>query len=377
MLLKHHLEKSPIRDLYEKAEAGVRLTEEDALRAYETTDLHTLGAAANVVRERLHGDFAYYNLNRHIDYTNVCTTSCKFCAFARFPGEEGGWELTIEQIVHRAVEARRKENITELHIVGGLHPEYPLEWYEDMLRALKRAVPDVHLKCFTAVEIHFFSEKFGLTHTEVLARLKDAGLDSLPGGGAEIFHPEIREKICPGKADADQWLAVHRAAHGLGLRTNCTMLYGHLEEPRHRVDHLRRLRELQDETGGFQTFIPLAFHPDHTQMDWFARPSGVEDLKNLAVARLYLDNVPHLKSYWVLAGLRLTQLALSYGVDDVDGTVIEENIYHMAGADTPQALSVAELCRLIREAGRIPVERDTLYRELKPQPVEMATLAES
>lgn len=374
MLLKKHLERSPIRDLYEKAVNGVRWTEEDALRAYQSDDLYTLGAAADFIREKLHGNNAYYNINRHIDYTNICTTSCKFCAFARFPGEEGGWAFSIEQMVQRAKEAYHKEKITELHIVGGLHPDYPLEWYEDMLRALKQAVPSVHLKCFTAVEIHYFSEKFNKTYKEILTRFKAAGLDSLPGGGAEIFHPEIRSQICPNKADADQWLEVHRTAHRLNIPTNCTMLYGHMERYEHRVDHLKRLRGLQDETGGFQTFIPLAFHPDHTQMDRLARPSGVEDLKNFAVARVYLDNIPHLKCYWVLAGLRLTQVALSFGVDDVDGTVMEENIYHMAGADTPQALSVDALCRLIREAGRIPVERDTLYRDLKPrlEPVESA-----
>jgi aminodeoxyfutalosine synthase len=218
------------------------------------------------------------------------------------------------------------------------------------------------------VEINFFADKYGMTHGEVLSRLKAAGLDSMPGGGAEIFHPEVREKICPGKATADQWIEVHRTAHGLGLRTNATMLYGHIEKYEHRVDHMRRLRELQDETGGFQTFIPLAFHPDHTAMDHFARPSGMEDLKTLAVARVYLDNFPHLKAYWVMLGMRLAQLSLSYGVDDIDGTVIEEKIYHMAGADTPEAITVEELRRLILEADREPVERDTLYKELKAVP---------
>ncbi len=365
MVLKSRLSVSPIKDLFEKVEAGVRLKEVDALRLFETQDLYILGELANLVRERKNGNRTYYNINRHIDYTNVCETSCKFCAFSRFEGEEGEFSFTHQQMAQKALEAFEKERITELHIVGGLHPKYDLEWYETMLRLLKKTVPTVHLKCFTAVEIHYFSDKFNLPVREILSRLIEAGLDSMPGGGAEIFHPEIREQICPGKADADQWMEVHRAAHGLGLRTNATMLYGHIERHEHRVDHMRRLRELQDETGGFQTFIPLAFHPDHTAMDQFARPSGVEDLKTLAVARAYLDNFDHIKAYWVTLGAKLAQLSLSFGVDDIDGTVIEENIYRMAGSDTPQAMTVLDLQKLIREAGRIPVERDTLYREIR------------
>jgi len=365
LALKKLIARSPVADLYEKVEKGTRLTEADALRLYESNDLYTLGAMADLVRERKNGDQAYYNINRHIDYTNVCATTCKFCAFSRFEGEEGAFEFTHQQIAQKAKEAFEREHITELHIVGGLHPSYEFGWYEDMLRLLKKTVPSVHLKCFTGVEINYFSDKYGMTYEEVLSRLKAAGLDSMPGGGAEIFHPEVREQICPGKATADQWIAVHRAAHKLGLRTNATMLYGHIEKYHHRVDHMRRLRELQDETGGFQTFIPLAFHPDHTAMDHFARPSGVEDLKNLAIGRVYLDNFPHIKAYWIMLGLRLAQLSLSYGVDDIDGTVIEEKIYHMAGAETPETLTVADLRRLIREAGRVPVERDTLYKELR------------
>ena len=363
-LLKRHLDSSPLRDLHDKALSGARLSDADALRLFETDDLHTLGAMADHVRRRLNGESVYYNINRHIDYSNLCATSCKFCAYSRFPGEEGAWDYSHEQITAKAREARDREGVTELHIVGGLHPDHPLSWYEGMLTALKKSVPQVHLKCFTAVEIQYFSEKFNLSPREVLERLKKAGLDSMPGGGAEIFHPDVRREICPGKPDADQWIAVHRAAHGLGLRTNATMLYGHVETYAHRVDHMRRLRELQDETKGFQTFIPLAFHPDHTAMDRYARPSGIEDLKTLAVGRLYLDNFPHVKAYWVMLGVRLAQLSLDYGVDDLDGTVLEETIYHMAGADTPQALTVADLRRLIEEAGFKPVERDTLYRNL-------------
>jgi len=369
VVLKYRLEHSPIKDLYEKVEAGTRLSDADALRLFETTDLYMLGAMANLVRERKNGNFTYYNINRHIDYTNVCDTTCKFCAYSRFEGEEGAFEFTHQEILEKAKTAFEKEHITELHIVGGLHPKYELDWYLTMLRMLKKEVPSVHLKCFTAVEIAYFANKFNMSYEEILSTLKEAGLDSMPGGGAEIFHPEVREQICPGKADADEWIKVHRAAHKLGLRTNATMLFGHIEKYHHRVDHMRRLRELQDETGGFQTFIPLAFHPDHTAMDQFARPSGMEDLKTLAVGRVYLDNFPHIKAYWITLGARLAQLSLGYGVDDIDGTVIEENIYHMAGSDTPEIMTVQQLRQLIREAGRIPVERDTLYKELKPQSV--------
>ena len=360
-LLKKQLDASPIRDLYEKAASGARFIDAEALHLFETKDLHTLAVMADLVRERMHGNRVVYNRNRHIDYSNLCDTSCAFCAYSRSPGQEGSWDLTHEQIIQKALEASG-EGASEIHIVGGLHPTHPFEWYEEMLRALKKAVPGLHLKCFTAVEIHYFSEKFSLTREEVLRRLIVAGLDSMPGGGAEIFHPEVREKICPGKADAAQWLAVHRTAHRLGLKTNATMLYGHVETYAHRVDHLRRLRELQDETGGFQAFVPLVFHPDNTSMDGNVRPSGLEDLKTFAVSRLYLDNIPHLKAYWVTLGLKMAQIALSFGVDDLDGTVMEETIHHMAGSDTPQAVSTEDLCRLIREAGRIPVERDSLYR---------------
>jgi aminodeoxyfutalosine synthase len=233
-----------------------------------------------------------------------------------------------------------------------------------MLRLLKQALPEVHLKAFTAVEIHAFSQRFGMTHEDVLKRLIAAGLDSMPGGGAEIFHPDVRKRICPNKADANQWLSVHRTAHKLGLKTNATMLYGHVETYAHRVDHLRRLRELQDETGGFQAFVPLVFHPDHTALDQYAKPSGVEDLRTFAISRLYLDNIPHLKAYWVTLGVKLAQVALSFGVDDLDGTVMEETIHHMAGSNTPQTLGVEDLRRLILEVGRTPVERDSLYRPI-------------
>jgi aminodeoxyfutalosine synthase len=365
LALKPLLEKSPVRDIADKVMRGRRLDEADALRLYETPDIHVLGMLADHVRRRLVGDAAFYNINRHIDYSNVCVADCRFCAYSRSPGEKGAWELSREEIVKKAREAREKEGVTELHVVGGLHPGLSFQWYEGLLRDLKAAVPDVHLKCFTAVEIHYFSETFRMTHAEVLRRLMESGLGSLPGGGAEIFHPEVREKICPGKADAEQFLAVHRAAHVLGLKTNVTMLYGHVETYAHRVDHLARLRALQDETQGFQVFIPLAFHPENTGLEGRLRVSGIEDLKNLAVSRLFLDNFPHLKAYWVTLGTRLAQIALAFGVDDLDGTVMEETIHHMAGSDAPQTMTRAGLESLIREAGREPVERDSLYRPVK------------
>lgn len=364
-VLTRFLEGSPLRDLYEKAAQGARLSDDDAIRLFQTGDLHTLASMADAARERLHGRRAYYNRNRHIDYSNICTSGCTFCAFSRAPGVvDGAWDLSHDEMVRKALETCSNGGVTELHVVGGVHPTHPLEWYEGMLRRLKEALPGVHLKCFTAVEVHAFSVRFHLPVEEVLRRLMAAGLDSMPGGGAEIFHPEVREKICPNKATADEWLAVHRSAHGLGLRTNATMLYGHRETYAHRVDHLRRLRELQDETHGFQAFVPLAFHPENTALALPASSGGVEDLKTLAVSRLYLDNIPHLKAYWVTLGVKMAQVALSFGVDDLDGTVMEETIHHMAGSTAPQALSGDDLRRLITEAGRTPVERDSLYRPL-------------
>ncbi|HJT23827.1 MAG TPA: CofH family radical SAM protein, partial [bacterium] len=276
-MLKRLLNQSPLKDIYEKVEKGIRITDEDALRLYNTNDLYILGAMANLVRERKNGNDTYYNINRHIDYTNVCATTCKFCAFSRFEGEEGAFEFTHQQIAQKAREAFEKEHITELHIVGGLHPAYEFEWYEQMLRLLKQTVPTVHLKCFTGVEINFFADKYNMSYEQVLTRLKAAGLDSMPGGGAEIFHPDVREQICPGKATADQWIEVHRTAYGLGFKTNATMLYGHIEKYEHRVDHMRRLRELQDKTGGFQTFIPLAFHPANTPLQHLFVTTGMLD----------------------------------------------------------------------------------------------------
>jgi aminodeoxyfutalosine synthase len=274
--------------------------------------------------------------------------------------------MSDEQIVGRAAEAESR-GATELHIVGGLHHQLPYDWYLNVVRIIHQAHPRLHLKAYTAVEWDWFARLTGRPTRDLLAEFKDAGLGSLPGGGAEIFHPEVRDKICEHKADAGEWLRIHREAHALGLRSNATMLYGHIEEPRHRIDHLCRLRTLQDETGGFQTFIPLAFHPDNTGLAHIAKPSGMTDLKVMAISRLMLDNFPHIKAYWIMLGIKTAQVALSFGADDIDGTVVHEKIYHDAGSDSPQECTVAELRRLIEEAGRIPVERDTLYREVVRQ----------
>jgi aminodeoxyfutalosine synthase len=347
-----------------KVEAGQRLSLEDGLFLEKTADLFTLGELANLVRERKNGNFAYYNVNEHLNPTNVCVYRCTFCAFRADLKSPRGYVMTDEQVLERAAEADRK-GATELHIVGGLHHQLPYEWYLNVIRIIHRAYPRLHLKAYTAVEWDWFARMTGRPTRDLLAEFRDAGLGSLPGGGAEIFHPEVRDKICEHKADADAWIQIHREAHQLGLRSNATMLYGHIEEPRHRIDHLCRLRQLQDETGGFQTFIPLAFHPDNTGLAHLPKASGLMDLRTMAISRLMLDNFPHVKAYWVMLGIKTAQVALSFGADDLDGTVVHEKIYHDAGSDSPQELSVAEIRRLIEEAGRIPVERDTLYYEVK------------
>src|SRR4051794_9794779 len=347
----------------EKVEAGQRLSFDDGMLLEEHADLFTLGELANRVRERKNGNFAYYNVNTHLNPTNVCVYRCTFCAFRADLKSPRGYVMTDEEILQRAREAEGR-GATEVHIVGGLHHQLPYEWYLHVIRIIHRAHPRLHLKAYTAVEWDWFARMTGRPTRDLLAEFKEAGLGSLPGGGAEIFHPEVRDKVCEHKAGADAWVRIHREAHELGLRSNATMLYGHIEEARHRVDHLVRLRQLQDETGGFQTFIPLAFHPDNTGLSHLTKPSGVTDLRTMAVSRLMLDNFPHVKAYWVMLGIKTAQLALAYGADDLDGTVVHEKIYHDAGSDSPQELSVVEIRRLIEEAGRIPVERDTLYREV-------------
>ena len=357
----------------EKIYAGKRLTFEDGLTLFRSYDLLTIGQLADYVNRRLNGGrYVYFNHNRHVNPTNICAFHCNFCSFRRDPGDPDAYIWMPEEIVER-IRPTVTPEITEFHIVGGLHPHYGFEYYLNVLKALKRAYPWVHLKAFTAVEIDFFAQMTGLTHEEILQQLIEAGLDSMPGGGAEIFHPEIRRRICPEKADAETWLAVHRTAHTLGLRTNATMLYGHIEKPEHRVDHLLRLRDLQDETGGFQTFIPLRYHPENNQLGRRATWTTAHDtLKTIAVSRLLLDNFPHIKAYWIMLTPPIAQIALHFGADDIDGTVMEEKVYHEAGATTEQYLDKLDLIRLIRAAGKIPVERDTLYHVLRiyDQPLE-------
>lgn len=345
----------------EKVHAREPLSFEDGVALYRHPDLLALGSLANTVRERLHGDRTYFNINFHINPTNVCEADCQFCSFARLqPGMPQAYTMSLDEIRGKLVE-REGQPVTEIHIVSGLHGGVPWSWYLDTLRVLKEVRPDIHLKAFTAVEIHFFAQKYGKTYEEVLRELMDAGLGSLPGGGAEIFAERVRRKICKDKATADEWLEVHRTAHRLGLRSNCTMLYGTIETLEDRVDHMLRLRALQDETEGFQTFIPLSYHPEGNRLGKLPAPTGVDDLRTYAVARLLLHNIPHIKAYWIMIGLKAAQIAQSFGVDDIDGTVQEEKIYHMAGAETPQTLTRTDLVRLIREAGRKAVERDTLY----------------
>jgi aminodeoxyfutalosine synthase len=352
-----------LSDIEEKLHAGIPLDFDDGVALFGHPNLLEVGRLANQVRERLHGRRTYFNRNIHINATNVCVASCRFCSFARLkPGDPGAYTLSLEQAWQRLRERiSAGDRVTEIHIVNGLHDGLPFSYYTDLLAGLKSIAPAVHLKAFTAVEIFFFHQHYGMPIADVLQALRAAGLDSLPGGGAEIFAPRVRRKICPDKCDAGEWLDVHRTAHRMGLRSNCTMLYGHIETVEERVDHLLRLRALQEETGGFQTFIPLAFHPDGNALRKLPPPTGVEDLRTFAVARLLLNNIAHVKAYWVMLGLKTAQTAQWFGADDLDGTVQEERIYHMAGAETPQGLTPSELVHLVEQAGRVPVERDTLY----------------
>jgi aminodeoxyfutalosine synthase len=351
-----------------KVRNGERLSFEDGVALFCEPDLLALGALANEVREKRHGDRTYFNRNMRIEVTNVCVASCLFCSFAKLEeGAPGSHTMKLEE-AWRELEQRMDDPPSEIHIVNGLHPGLPFSYYEDLLRGFKRIKPDVHMKCFTAVEIHFFAKHYDMTYEQVLGRLREAGLDSLPGGGAEIFHPDVRQRISGDKATADEYLEVHRVAHRMGMRTNATMLYGHVETFEHRVDHLLRLRNLQDESRGLQAFIPLAFHPDGNGMKNLPAPTAIDDLRTIAVSRLMLDNVDHIKAYWVSSGPDVAQIALRFGADDLDGTIVHETIYHAAGSRVPQGLRESELIRLIREAGRIPIERDTLYNVVKEHP---------
>ena len=361
---------APLNAIRDKIEAGERLSADDGLTLERDADLFQLGEWANLVRERKNANVAYYNVNTHLNPTNVCVYRCQFCAYRADLKSPKGYVMTDEQIVERAEQATAR-GATELHIVGGLHHLKPYEWYLNIVRIIHEACPKLHLKAWTAVEWDWFQRLTKRPVEELMLEMKDAGLGSLPGGGAEIFDPGVRAVLCEHKADASEWIKIHRAAHKLGIRSNATMLYGSIEKPEHRIDHLMKLRDLQDETGGFQTFIPLAFHPDNTRLSHIPKPSGLMDLKVMAISRLMLDNFAHIKAYWVMLGMKTAQVALSFGADDIDGTVVHEKIYHEAGSDSPQELTVNELRRLIEEAGRDPIERDTLYnRVVREKPGE-------
>jgi len=374
-LVKSRLHAAGLADIDDKLQAGERLTLEDGVRLFNAPDLLAVGWLANREREKRHGARTYFNYNLRLEPTNVCEASCLFCSFARLkPGMPEAYTMSLEEAWDK-LRQRANQPLTELHIVNGLNPHLPFSYYTDLLRGFKRIRPGIHLKCFTAVEIAYFADLYKMTDEQVLSELIDAGLDSLPGGGAEIFAERVRKKICHDKADADRYLSIHRIAHQLGLKTNVTMLYGHIETMEERVDHMMRSRALQDETGGFQAFIPLAFHPDNNQMRKLPAPSGTDTLRVHAVSRLMLDNIPHIKAFWIATGLEVAQTSLWFGVDDLDGTVQEEKIYHMAGSSTPEGMTTAALTRLVRAAGREPLERDTFYNIVNvPATSEPATL---
>jgi aminodeoxyfutalosine synthase len=350
-----------LQPIAHKVFARERLSYDDAVTLYRSPDILAVGWLGNHVRERMHGDVTYFNVNRHINPTNVCVAACRLCAFGRKKDAPGAYTMALEEAFDTAASGY-SEAVTEFHIVGGLHPDLPFQYYLDLISGLKARFPQVHLKALTMVEIAFLSKRAKLTIEETLRQLKQAGLDSLPGGGAEIFNERVRRVICDHKIDGDQWLSTARTAHQIGLKSNATMLYGHIENDEDRADHLVRLRTLQDETRGFQTFIPLAFHPANTPLAHLFTTTGTTDIKQIAVSRLVLDNFPHIKAYWQMLSPKIAQISLRFGADDLDGTVIEEKIYHDAGATTPQGLVRKDLERLIREAGREPVERDTMYR---------------
>ena len=359
--MRSRLAAAGLTDLADRLDEGVRLTADEGVRLFRCPDLYAVGWLANRQRERRHAGRTYYNHNLRLEATNVCEASCLFCSFARLkPGDADAYTLSLEQVLDK-LRVRERQPLTEVHIVNGLHPGLPFAYYTDLLRGVKRLRPAVHVKAFTAVEIAFFADLYGKTDEQVLGELMEAGLESLPGGGAEIFAERVRRKICHDKAGAERYLSIHRTAHRLGLKSNVTMLYGHIETLEERVDHMMRVRDLQDETGGFQAFIPLAFHPDNNQMRKLPAPSAADSLRVHAVARLVLDNVPHIKAFWIATGVEVAQISLWFGVNDLDGTVQEEKIYHMAGARTPEAMTTSHIRRLIEAAGREPLERDTLY----------------
>jgi aminodeoxyfutalosine synthase len=348
-----------------KVRSGQRITPDEALFLFRSNDLLGIGELAALANERINGALVFFNVNRHINPTNVCVNRCAFCAFSRTAGEDGAYTLSLDEICRRAREAK-EEGATEVHIVGGLHPDLAFEFYEETLRAVGHTAPELHIKAFTAVEIEYFSRISGLTIEQVLERLISAGLGSMPGGGAEILVEEVRQKICPEKISGERWLEIIRLAHKAGLKTNATMLYGHVETAADRVAHMLMLRDLQDETNGFQAFIPLAFQTENSDLKLDIKgTSGLDDLKTLAIARIFLDNFNHIKAYWIMLGEKIAQVSLAFGVNDLDGTVVEEKIGHDAGAKSPQSQTKDGIIRLIRKAGKVPVERDTLYHSIR------------
>jgi aminodeoxyfutalosine synthase len=353
-----------LENIAQKAVNGKRLSPEDGLALLRSDDLISLGEMAHKAKQQKNGNQVFFNVNCHINLTNICVSRCKFCAFSCDRDDPQAYTMTIDEVMEKARVALPL-GITEFHIVSGLHPDLPFTYYVDIIRSLKQRYPHIHIQAFTAVEIKYFADISGATITEVLQQLKEAGLGSLPGGGAEVFSDRLRHELCPKKASADEWLNVMRTAHQLGLKSNATILYGHLEQAEEIIDHLVRLRDLQDETGGFQSFIPLPFHPRNTQLSFMQKPHGYEMLKMYALSRLMLDNFDHIKAFWIMAGIPIAQLSLLFGVDDLDGTVIEEKITHAAGAETDTAIPKQKLLQIIRESGKIPVERDTLYKVIK------------
>ncbi len=352
-----------IDHIKDKVYAGLRLTRKDGIKLFKSNDLLELGRMATHVARKKNGNRAYFVQNMHINPTNICVNRCKFCAFSRSKGEPGAYEMSIEDILHKARGAGK--GVHELHIVSGLHPDLPFDWYLDMLRALKKEFPKFHLKAFTAVEIDYLAKLAGLGLKDTLVKLREAGLDSMPGGGAEIFNTAVRNTLCAEKISGDRWIEVIETAHRIGLKSNATMLYGHIETVEHRIDHLLKLRELQDRTNGFQAFIPLSFHSQNTEIKKSAYTTGFDDLKTLAISRLMLDNFNHIKAYWVMLGEKIAQVSLSFGVDDLDGTVVEERITKAAGGATDGSMTKDDIVYLIKQAGCTPVERDTVYNIVK------------
>ncbi len=372
----------PLNKIEKKVLSGKRITPEDAIALFNSDDIYTLGRLANYVAVSKNGNYAYFIQNRHINPTNICVNRCKFCAFSRSKGEKGAYELSIEKIIKKLKGEQRirgnrqvirnsksftcfSPSFNEVHIVGGLHPDWSFDYYIELLKTIKKTIPVLHIKAFTAVEIDYFSKISGLSLKNTLLSLKEAGLDTMPGGGAEILSDRVRHNICPEKISGKRWLKVMETAHSVGIKTNATMLYGHIENYRDRVEHMLELRDLQDKTGGFQAFIPLAFHPLNTKIDGAKYTSGIDDLKTVAVSRIFLDNIPHIKAYWIMLGEKIAQLALLFGADDLDGTIVEEKITRSAGALSGFALTKSELINLINKAGKVPVERDSFYRPVQ------------